>query len=87
MTDELLRLCKAHCRIDHDDDDSYVMYLYRTAVSYLSGAGIAQSDDGRYLFAAFSIVLEWYDGIPVGTVTVGTQKLINQLKHTSDMLF
>lgn len=80
MSDETLRLLKAHCRVDHDDDDGLLQELYDAAVDYLDGAGISISDSAKYRLTAFSLVLEWYDGAPIGNVTVGTQRLINQLK-------
>ena len=74
-----LKALKAHCHVDHDDDDDQLRFLYGAAVEYLAGAGI-DAGGGKYQFTAFSLVLEWYDGAPIGTVTVGLRQLINQQK-------
>ena len=80
MDPELLRLLKAHCRIDHDEDDPYLTMLYHAARDYLGGAGIQESDNEKYRLATFSLVLEWFDGGVTGNLTIGLHSLINQLK-------
>ena len=80
MDPETLSLLKAHCRIDHDEDDHYLTMLYRSAVSYLEGAGIHESGSEKYRLTAFSLVLEWFDGGVTGNLTIGLQSMINQLK-------
>lgn len=80
MDPETLSLLKAHCRIDHDEDDRYLTMLYRSAVSYLNGAGVSESDSEKYRLTAFSLVLEWFDGGVTGNLTIGLQGMINQLK-------
>ena len=74
-----LTALKAHCHVDHDDDDEQLRFLYGAAVEYLTGAGIDEGAE-EFRFTAFSLVLEWYDGAPIGTVTVGLRQLINQQK-------
>ena len=74
-----LKALKAHCHVDHDDDDEQLRFLYGVAVEYLAGAGIDTGGE-KYQFTAFSMVNEWYDGAPIGTVTVGLRQLINQQK-------
>ena len=74
-----LKALKAHCHVDHDDDDDQLRFLYGAAVEYLAGAGIDTGTE-EAKFTAFSLVLEWYDGAPIGTVTVGLRQLINQQK-------
>ena len=74
-----LKALKAHCHVDHDDDDDKLRFFYGAAVEYLSGAGIDEGSE-KYRFTAFSMVNEWYDGAPIGTVTVGLRQLINQQK-------
>ena len=81
MDPEVLRLLKAHCRIDHDEDDSYLTMLYHAARDYLGGAGIQESDSEKYRLAAFSLVLEWFDGGVTDNLTIGLRSLINQLKN------
>lgn len=79
MDEATLKALKAHCHVDHDDDDDQLWFLYGAAVAYLAGAGIdAGTEEAK--FTAFSLVLEWYDGAPIGTVTVGLRQLINQQK-------
>ena len=80
MDPETLSLLKAHCRIDHNEDDRYLTMLYRSAVSYLNGAGVSESDSEKYGLTAFSLVLEWFDGGVTGNLTIGLRNLINQLK-------
>lgn len=80
MDPEVLKLLKAHCRIDHDEDDSYLTMLYHAARDYLGGAGIQESDSDKFRLTAFSMVLEWYDGGVSGNLTIGLRSLINQLK-------
>lgn len=79
MDEATLTALKAHCHVDHDDDDEQLRFLYGAAVEYLAGAGIDAGGE-KYQFTAFSLVLEWYDGAPIGTVTVGLRQLINQQK-------
>ena len=74
-----LKALKAHCHVDHDDDDDQLWFLYGAAVEYLACAGIDTGTE-EAKFTAFSLVLEWYDGAPIGTVTVGLRQLINQQK-------
>ena len=81
MKPELLTLLKAHCRIDYDDDDVLLQWLYKAAVQYLQKAGIAEQDeDEEYQLLAFTLVLEWYEQGSTAAVTVGTRQLINQFK-------
>lgn len=77
MDAETLAALKAHCHIDHDDDDKQLIFLYHAAVAYLDGV---DTEGELYQFALFSIVAEWYDGAPIGTVTLGLRQVINQLK-------
>ena len=84
MKPELLTLLKAHCRIDYDDDDALLQWLYKAAVKYLLKAGIAeQAEDEEYQLLAFTLVLEWYEQGSTAAVTVGTRQLINQFKFDS----
>ncbi len=81
MDAELLTLLKAHCRVDYDDDDALLQWLYKAAVKYLDKAGIKEdTSDEEYLLVAFSLTLEWYENGSTAAVTVGTRQLINQLK-------
>lgn len=84
----MLGRLKDHCHVDHDDDDEQLKALYKTAVEYLSGAGIHEMTSSRYQLAAFTLVNDWYDGIAsLGNATVGAQRLINQLKLCTDPSF
>lgn len=84
ITEELLAALKAHCRIDHSEDDALLMGYYAAAVLYLRNAGVKDSDDELYQLAAFSLVLGWYDGDAAdGGASHGTRRLINQLKQAS----
>ncbi len=80
MDSATLALLKAYCHVDHDDDDALLQELFDAAVGYLDGAGIPSSNTAMYRHTVSVIVLEWYDGAPIGNVTVGVQRLINQLK-------
>ena len=81
MNEQTLAALKAHCHVDHDDDDVQLSMLYLAAVAYLYGAGIVNNGSELFKLAAFSLVLEWYDAGQVGAVTVGLRQIINQLKH------
>lgn len=74
-----LSALKAHCHVDFDDDDDKLQALYGAAVAYLAGVE-ADREPELYRLAVFSLVAEWYDGAPIGTVTVGLRQLINRLK-------
>ncbi len=81
MRPELLTLLKAHCRVDYDDDDALLQWLYKTAVKYLLKAGIQEdAENEEYQLLAFSLVLEWYEQGSTAAVTVGLRQLINQYK-------
>lgn len=81
---QMMEALRAHCHIDHYYDDAQLQMLYGAATDYLSNAGIPYPESGqpsdKYQLTAFSMVLEWYEGAPVGSVTVGLRQLINQLK-------
>lgn len=84
ISEELLNALKAHCRVDHSEDDALLMGYYAAAVLYLRNAGVRDSDDELYRLAAFSLVLGWYDGDAAdGGASYGTRQLINQLKQAS----
>ncbi len=81
MKPELLTLLKAHCRVDYDDDDALLQWLYKAAVKYLLKAGIEENaEDEEYQLLAFSLTLEWYEQGSTAAVTVGLRQLINQFK-------
>ena len=80
MTGEQLTALKRYCHVDHDEDDALLVQLYAAAVEYLTNAGIPPLPTALYKLAAHALVLEWYDGAPIGTVTVGLRQLINQQK-------
>ena len=74
-------MLKAHCRVDYDDDDALLQWLYKAAVRYLLKSGIAEQDeDEEYQLLAFTLVLEWSEQGSTAAVTVGTRQLINQFK-------
>lgn len=84
MKPELMALLKAHCRVDYDDDDALLQWLYKAAVKYLLKAGIAEQDENEeYQLLAFTLVLEWYEQGSTAAVTVGARQLINQFKGDS----
>lgn len=81
MKPELLALLKAHCRVDYDDDDALLQWLYKSAVKYLLKAGIEENaEDEEYQLLAFSLVFEWYEQGSTTAVTIGLRQLINQFK-------
>ena len=81
---QMMEALRAHCHIDHNYDDTQLQMLYGAATDYLSKAGIPYPEQGQsvdqYQLTAFSLVLEWYEGAAVGSVTIGLRQLINQLK-------
>lgn len=81
MSAERLADLKAFMHVDHDEDDSQIIALYRAAEAYLAKAGIAPSEDELYYLAVDSLTLEWYDaGGPSEALSVGLRQIINQFK-------
>lgn len=81
MDEAVLAALKAHCRVDHDDDDALLESYYSAAIHYLEGAGVEMPESPLYELAVKGLVAGWYDGEEFNSgVTVGTRQIINQLK-------
>lgn len=80
MDHELLRLLKAYCRIDHDEDDDLLIFLYDAAIDYLGGAGTQISGGAKYRLTVFAMVNEWYDNGLRAELPDGIKNMIKQLE-------